>query len=63
MGRYIQIGTALAPRCVLVSVMAVYYVAFMGVESSLRQFTPAFAVSSRLQLSRAEVPAIQRTFV
>ena len=37
--------------------MAVYYFAFIGVESSLRTFTSAFGVSSSLKLTRAQVAA------
>ena len=42
-------------RWLLVSLMAVYYFAFIGVESSLRTFTSTFAVSSSLKLTRAQV--------
>ena len=42
-------------RWLLVSLMAVYYFAFIGVESSLRTFTSTFAVSSSLKLIRAQV--------
>jgi len=41
-------------RWLLVSLMAVYYFAFIGVESSLRTFTSTFAVSSSLKLTRAQ---------
>ena len=42
-------------RWLLVALMAVYYFAFIGVESSLRTFTSTFAVSSSLKLTRAQV--------
>ena len=42
-------------RWLLVGLMAAYYFAFIGVESSLRTFTSTFAVSSSLQLTRAQV--------
>jgi len=41
-------------RWLLVGLMAVYYFAFIGVESSLRTFTSAFGVSSSLKLTRAQ---------
>ena len=44
-------------RWLLVGLMAVYYFAFIGVESSLRTFTSAFGVSSSLKLTRAQVAA------
>ena len=42
-------------RWLLVGLMAAYYFAFIGVESSLRTFTSTFAVSSSLKLTRAQV--------
>ena len=44
-------------RWLLVGLMAAYYFAFIGVESSLRTFTSTFAVSSSLKLTRAQVAA------
>ena len=43
--------------------MAVYYFAFIGVESSLRTFTSTFAVSSSLKLTRAQVAITDLPFV
>merc|ERR1712142_66079 len=55
----------IVPRCkkyLLIALMAFYYFTFCGLESSFRNFTSAFSVSSSLNLSRQQAADVLAVF-